>query len=149
MVQTCVLVEYLEYDRRKTPLPQRSKRYIEDLGDIIKQNGLKNPTIFAISEKTDIYIYIYIYIYISGSLNSSVLSQRLIIYIYICIYIYIWGKSLYSLLDYYVDWKPLMANDFFLNSDEDNRLCPVPRTVYGNWPSNPKPHNFGFETRPI
>ena len=52
MVQTCVLAKYLEYDRRKTSLPDRSKRYIKDLGNDIKQNGLKNPMILAISKKT-------------------------------------------------------------------------------------------------
>ena len=39
LVRTYVLAKYLEYDRRKTPLPDRSKRYIKDLGNDIKQNG--------------------------------------------------------------------------------------------------------------
>ena len=42
LVQTCVLVKYLEYGSSKTPLPDRSKRYIKGLGNDIKQNGLKN-----------------------------------------------------------------------------------------------------------
>ena len=41
LVQTCVFAKHLEYNRRKTPLPDRSKRYIKDLGNDIKQNGLK------------------------------------------------------------------------------------------------------------
>ena len=49
----CVLAKYLEYDRRKTPLPDRSKCYIKDLTNDIKQNGLKNPIILAISKKTE------------------------------------------------------------------------------------------------
>ena len=48
-----VLAKYLEYGGRKTPLPDRSKRYIKDLGNDIKQNGLKNPIILAISKKTE------------------------------------------------------------------------------------------------
>ena len=28
LVRTCVLAKYLEYDRRKAPLPDRSKRYM-------------------------------------------------------------------------------------------------------------------------
>ena len=51
LVQTCVLAKHIEYGRRKTPLPDRPKRYIIDLGNGIKQNGLKNPIILAISKK--------------------------------------------------------------------------------------------------
>ena len=51
LVRTCVLAKYLEYDRRKIPLPDSSKRYIKDLGNDIKQNGLKNTIILAISKK--------------------------------------------------------------------------------------------------
>ena len=51
LVRTCVLAKYLEYDRRKTPLPDSSKCYIKDLGNDIKQNGLKNTIILAISRK--------------------------------------------------------------------------------------------------
>ena len=51
LVQTCVLAKYLEYDRRKTPLPDSSKCYIKDLGNDIEQNGLKNTIILAISKK--------------------------------------------------------------------------------------------------
>ena len=54
-----------------------------------------------------------------------------------------------SLLDNNVDWVPLMVNHFFLNGDDDILFCFVPRIVNGNWSSNPKPSNFGFETRPI
>ena len=57
LVRTCVLAKYLEYDRRKTPLPDRSKRYIKDLGNDIKQNGLKNPVVLAISKKQNEHIY--------------------------------------------------------------------------------------------
>ena len=57
LVRTCVLANYLEYDRRKTPLPDRSKRYIKDLGNDIKQNGLKNPVVLAISKKQNEHIY--------------------------------------------------------------------------------------------
>ena len=46
-----------------------------------------------------------------------------------------------------VDLVPLMVNYFFLNDDDDPRLCFVPQTVNGNWPPNPKPSNFGLETR--
>ena len=53
LVRLCVLAKYLEYDRRKTPLPDISKRYIKDLGNDIKQNGLRNPIILAISKKTE------------------------------------------------------------------------------------------------
>ena len=57
LVRTCVLANYLEYDRRKTPLPDRSKHYIKDLGNDIKK-GLKNPVVLAISKKTErAYIY--------------------------------------------------------------------------------------------
>ena len=54
-----------------------------------------------------------------------------------------------ALLDNNVDWVPLMVNYFFLNDDDDICFCFVPRTVNKNWPSNPKPSNFGFGTRPI
>ena len=54
-----------------------------------------------------------------------------------------------ALLDNNVDWVLLMVNYFFLNNDDDTRFCFVPRTVNGNWPSNPSPSNFGFETRSI
>ena len=54
-----------------------------------------------------------------------------------------------ALLDNNVDWVPLMVNYSFLNDDDDTSLRLVPRTVNGNWPPNPKPSNFGFETRPI
>ena len=54
-----------------------------------------------------------------------------------------------ALLDNNVDWVALMVNYFFLNDADDTRFCFVPRTVNGNWPSNPKPSNFGFETRTI
>ena len=60
LLQTCVLAKYLEYDRRKTPLPDRSKHYIKDLGNNIKQNGLKNPIVFAKVKKAELYIYIVI-----------------------------------------------------------------------------------------
>ena len=44
--------------QEKTPLPDRSKPYIKDLGNDIKQNGLKNPIILATSIKTErAYIY--------------------------------------------------------------------------------------------
>ena len=54
-----------------------------------------------------------------------------------------------ALLDNNVDWVQLMVNDFFLNDDDDTRFYFVPQTVNGNWQSNPKPSNFGFETSPI
>ena len=54
-----------------------------------------------------------------------------------------------ALLDNNVDWVPLMVNYFFLTDDDDTRFCLVPQTVNGNWPSNPKPSNFDFETRLI
>ena len=54
-----------------------------------------------------------------------------------------------AFLDNNVDWVPLMVNYFFLNDDDDTRLCFVPRAVNRNWQSNPKPSNFGFETRSI
>ena len=41
LVQACVFAIHLEYDRRKTPLLDRSKRYIKGFGNDIKQNGLK------------------------------------------------------------------------------------------------------------
>ena len=53
-----------------------------------------------------------------------------------------------ALLDNDVDWVPLMTNFLFLSDDDDPRFCFAPRTVNGNWPSNPKSSNFGFETRP-
>ena len=34
-----------------------------------------------------------------------------------------------ALLDNNVDWVPLMVNYFFLNDEDDTRLCFVPRTV--------------------
>ena len=95
LVRTCVLAKYLEYDRRKTPLPDRPKRHIKDLGNYIKQNGLKNPIILAISKKTE------------------------------RAYIYEGNHRMAALLDNNVHW------------------------VNGNWPSNPKPSNFGSETRHI
>ena len=119
LVQTCVLAKYLEYDRRKTPLPDRSKCYIKDHGNDTKQNGLRNPIILAESKKTE------------------------------RAYIYEGNHRMAALLDNNVDGVPLMVNYFFLNGDADTRLCFVPQTVNGNWPSNPKPSNFGFETRPI
>ena len=82
---------------------------LKDLGNDIKQNGLRNPIILAISKKTE-QAYIY-----EGNLN----------------------------------WVPLMLDYFLLNDGDDTRFCPVPRTVNGNWPSNPNPSNFDFETRPI
>ena len=58
LLRACVLAKYIEHDRRKTPLPDRSKRYIKDLGNDIKRNGLKNPIILAIGIKTErAYIY--------------------------------------------------------------------------------------------
>ena len=54
-----------------------------------------------------------------------------------------------GLLDKNVHWVPLMVNYFFLNDDDDTHFCFVPQTVNGNWPSNPNPSNFGFETRSI
>ena len=54
-----------------------------------------------------------------------------------------------GLLDNNVHWVPLMVNYFFLNDDDDTHFCFVPQTVNGNWPSNPNPSNFGFETRSI
>ena len=119
LVRICVLAKYLEYDRRKTRLPDRSKRYIKDLGNDIKQNGLKNPIILAISKK---------------------IEQA---------YIYEGNYRMAALLDNNVDWVPLMVNYFFLNDDNDTGFCFAPRTVNENWPSNPKPSSFGFETRPI
>ena len=59
LIQTSILAKYLEYHRRKTPLPDRTKRYIKNLGSHIKQNGLKNHAVFAISKKTEgVYIYL-------------------------------------------------------------------------------------------
>ena len=54
-----------------------------------------------------------------------------------------------ALLNNNVDWVPLMVNYFFLNDDDDTHICFVLQTVNGNWPSNPKPFNFGLETKPI
>ena len=113
------MAKYLECDRRKTPLPDRSKGYIENHWNDIKQNGLKNPVVPAISKKTE---------------------QA---------YIYEGHHRMAALLDNNVDWVPWEANYFFLNDDGDTSFCFVPRTVNENWPSNPKPSNFGFETRPI
>ena len=45
------LSKYLEYNRRKKHLPDRSKDYIKDLGNDIKENCLRNPAILAISKK--------------------------------------------------------------------------------------------------
>ena len=42
LVRTCVLVKYLEYDRRKTPFSDRSKRYIKDFGRY-QTKWLKKP----------------------------------------------------------------------------------------------------------
>ena len=115
-----VLAKYLEYGGRKTPLPDRSKRYIKDLGNDIKQNGLKNPIILAISKKNRTSIFVY-----EG-------NQRMA-----------------ALLDSNVNWVLLMVNYFFLNGDDETHPRFVPRTVNANRPSNPKPSNFGFKTRPI
>ena len=92
---------------------------LKDLGNDIKQNGSRNPIILAISKKTE------------------------------RAYIYEGNHRMAALLDNNVDWVPLMLDHFFLNDGDDTRLCPVPRTVNGNWPSNPNPSDFGFETRPI
>ena len=119
LVRTYVLAKYLEYDRRKAPLPDRSKRYIKDLENDIKQNDLKNPVVLAISKKTE------------------------------RAYIYEGNHRMAALLDNNIDWVPLMVNYFFLNDDDDTHFCFVPRTVNGNWPSNPNPSNFGFETKSI
>ena len=66
LIQTCILAKYLEYHRRKTPLPDRTKRSIKNLGYHIKQNGLKQHAVFAISQKSEnaytYYTYIYIYV---------------------------------------------------------------------------------------
>ena len=118
-MRTCVFAKYLEYDRRKTPLPDRSKRCIKDLGNDIKQNGLKNLIILAISKKTE------------GA--------------YICE----GNHRMAALFDNSVDWVPLMVNYSFLNGDNDTRFCFVPRTVNENWPSNHKPSSFSFETRSV
>ena len=56
LVQTCICAKYFEHNKRKTPLPDRAKRYIKSLGYHIKQNGLKNNAVFAISKKKT-YIY--------------------------------------------------------------------------------------------
>ena len=89
------------------------------------KNGLKNPIILVISKKTEpIYIYIYIYIYEGNHCMTAFLDNN-------------------------VDWVSLMVSYFFLNDDDDTRLRPLQWTVNGNLLSNPKPSNFGFETRPI
>ena len=54
-----------------------------------------------------------------------------------------------AFLDKNVDWVPLMVNYFFLDDDDGTSFCFVPPTVNGNRPSNSKPSNLGFETRPI
>ena len=51
MVRKCVQAKYLKCGRTKAPLPGRSDSYIEDLGNDIKQNGLKIPVIIAINKK--------------------------------------------------------------------------------------------------
>ena len=96
LVRTCVLAKYLEYDRRKTPLPDRSKRYIKDLGNDIKQNGLKNPVVLAIRKSTE--------------------------RAYICE----GNHRMAALLDNNIDWVPLMVKYFFLNDDYDTCFCFVP-----------------------
>ena len=96
------MAKYLECDRRKTPLPDRSKGYIENHRNDIKQNGLKNPVVPAISKKTE---------------------QA---------YIYEGHHRMAALLDNNVDWVPWEANYFFLNDDGDTSFCFVPRTVNEN-----------------
>ena len=39
------------------------------------------------------------------------------------------------LFDSYTDWVQLMVNYFFLNNNDDTRLCFAPRTLNDNWPS--------------
>ena len=75
-MRTCILSKYLEYNRRKTPLPDRSKRYIKDLGNDIKQNSLKNPIILAISKKTE-----QAYIYEGNNCMAAMLETMLIGYL--------------------------------------------------------------------
>ena len=63
--------------------------------------------------------------------------------------VYIYMREIILLWDNNVDWVPLMVDYFFLNDDDNTRLCMVPQTVYGIWLSKPKPSNFGFEIKTI
>ena len=40
--------------KQYTPPPDRSRHYVKDIGNDIKQNGLKNPVILAMSKKNRI-----------------------------------------------------------------------------------------------
>ena len=120
MVRKCVQAKYLKCGRTKAPLPGRSDSYIEDLGNDIKQNGLKIPVIIAINKKK---------------------TERA--------YIHEGNHRMAPLLDNDVNWVPLMMTFLFLSNVDDTHFCFVPRTINGNWPSNPKSSNFGFETKPI
>ena len=59
LVRACVLAKYLQYDKRKTSLADRSKHYMKDLENDIKENGFNNPVIFAISTNKTEKAYIY------------------------------------------------------------------------------------------
>ena len=119
LVRTCVLVKYLEHDRRKRRLPDRPATYLNDLGKRIEKEGLKQPIILAVSKITErAYVY-------EGNHRMAVL------------------------LNEDVPWVPLKVNYFFLNDDHDKKFNFIPRLVNGNWPANPKPSDLGFETRPV
>ena len=46
-IRTCVLARCLEHGHRKRRLPDRSPKYLTDLGKRIKKEGLKEPIILA------------------------------------------------------------------------------------------------------
>ena len=50
LLRTCVLARYLKHDQRKRRLPDRPATYLADLGKRIEKEGLKQPTILAISK---------------------------------------------------------------------------------------------------
>ena len=53
------------------------------------------------------------------------------------------------LLNEDVPWVPLKVNYFFLSDDQDKKFNFIPRLVNGNWPTNQKLSDLGFETSPV
>ena len=87
LVRTYVFNRNIESDLSKTTLPDSQKRYFNDLGNDMKLNDLKHPTVLAISVKAETR------------------------------YVYEENRRTAPWLDKNTDGVPLMLNHFFLNDD--------------------------------
>ena len=111
------LERFVEFDRTVMKVPGKGKRYLNNLGQQIKKEGLKRPIVLAVSKLTGrAYIH-------DGNHRMAVLKKE------------------------NVEWVPVKISYFFINDDNDKRFQHIPGAVDNTWPEYPTAELMGFDVR--